>query len=196
MIILHYLCISGEFHGQSVYVRAFHILITTAKLSFRKVTQFIIPTTKYFFLSFDTGAFLFFFKDFIYSWETQRERSRDIGRGRSNLPVGSLVWDSIQGPWDHNLSQRQMLNHWATQASQHWGFSNILISVNVTGGKWHLVLIWVSWEIHGMSIFSCLLAICNYFLQIYIFCLFSIGLFKFLVIWGTLRIYIKEIRSL
>ena len=33
---------------------------------------------------------------FIYSWETQTE-SRDTGRGRSRLPVWSLVQDSIPG---------------------------------------------------------------------------------------------------
>ena len=39
------------------------------------------------------------------------ERGRDIGRGRSRIPVGSLMWDLIPGLWDHALSQRQMLNH-------------------------------------------------------------------------------------
>ena len=48
----------------------------------------------------------------IYSWETQR--GRNIGRGRSRLPVGNLMQDSIPGPRDHDLGQRQMLNHWAT----------------------------------------------------------------------------------
>ena len=28
------------------------------------------------------------------------------------------MWDSIPGPWDHDLSRRQMLNHLATQVSQ------------------------------------------------------------------------------
>ena len=27
------------------------------------------------------------------------------------------MWNSIPGPWDHTLSWRQTLNHWATQAS-------------------------------------------------------------------------------
>ena len=31
------------------------------------------------------------------------------------LPAGSRIWDSIAGPQDHDLSQRQMLNHWGTQ---------------------------------------------------------------------------------
>ena len=34
------------------------------------------------------------------------ERGRDIGRGRSRLPMGSLMQNSIPGPWDHTLSQR------------------------------------------------------------------------------------------
>ena len=70
------------------------------------------------------GSLLTFFFDllkknilFIYSWEA--ERGGDTGRGRSRLPAGSLMWDFIRGPWDHYaLSQRQTLNHWATQVPQ------------------------------------------------------------------------------
>ena len=63
-----------------------------------------------------------FFKKilFIFSWETQRETGKDRGRGRSRLLVESLMWDWILGPRDHALSRRQMLNHWATQASLLW----------------------------------------------------------------------------
>ena len=39
------------------------------------------------------------------------ERHREIGKGRSRLPVRSLMQDSIPGPWDHDLSQRHTLNH-------------------------------------------------------------------------------------
>ena len=39
------------------------------------------------------------------------ERGRVIGRGRSRLPVGNPMKDLIPGPWDYDLSQRQMLNH-------------------------------------------------------------------------------------
>ena len=45
------------------------------------------------------------------------QRGRDIDRERSRLPMGSPMWDSILGLWDHVLSRRQMLNHQATQAS-------------------------------------------------------------------------------
>ena len=48
---------------------------------------------------------------YLFMRDTQRERSRDLGRGRSRVPVGSLMWDSIPGPRDHDLSQKQTLNH-------------------------------------------------------------------------------------
>ena len=50
------------------------------------------------------------FKDFIYFFmrDTGRERGRDIGRRRSRLHAGSLMWDSILEPLA--LGQRQALN--------------------------------------------------------------------------------------
>ena len=53
---------------------------------------------------FDVLSFLF--KIFFIIHEKHRERGRDTGRGRSRLPVGNLMWDSILGPWDYALSQR------------------------------------------------------------------------------------------
>ena len=55
----------------------------------------------------------FFLKDFthLFMRDTYRERSRDIGRGRSRLYSGSPMWDLIPGFQDHTLSQRQTLNH-------------------------------------------------------------------------------------
>ena len=55
------------------------------------------------------------FKDFIYllKRDTEREKGRDTGRGRSRLHARSLIWDSIPGLQDHTLNQRQMLDHWA-----------------------------------------------------------------------------------
>ena len=50
------------------------------------------------------GSTSLFFKDFIYSWETQR--GRDIGKGRSRLPVGKWMQDLILEPLDHALSPR------------------------------------------------------------------------------------------
>ena len=51
----------------------------------------------------------FFFKDFIYL--SMRDTERD--RGRSRLPAGNLMWDSIPGLQNQNLSQRQtqLLRH-------------------------------------------------------------------------------------
>ena len=61
----------------------------------------------FFFLS-----FFFLFKIFIYLFmrDTEGERGRDTGRGRSRLHAGSLTWDLIPGLQDHYLSQRQMSN--------------------------------------------------------------------------------------
>ena len=46
-------------------------------------------------------------KDFTYLFMRDTERGRDTGRGRSRLPAGSLMRDSIPRPQDHDLSQRQ-----------------------------------------------------------------------------------------
>ena len=43
--------------------------------------------------------------------DTERERGRDPGRGRSRLHAGSPKWDSIPGLQDHALDQRQVPNH-------------------------------------------------------------------------------------
>ena len=55
-------------------------------------------------------VFFFFFQDFIYLFMRHTERGRDTGRGRSWLHAGSPTWHLILGPWDHDLSRRQMLN--------------------------------------------------------------------------------------
>ena len=48
-----------------------------------------------------SNSFIDFFKILlIYSWETQR--GRDIGRGKSRHPTGSLMRDSIPGPQDQD----------------------------------------------------------------------------------------------
>ena len=43
--------------------------------------------------------------------EIERERGRDIGRGRSRLCAGSPMWDSIPGLQEDTLGPRQALNH-------------------------------------------------------------------------------------
>ena len=42
-----------------------------------------------------------FLRFYLFIHETQRERGRDTGRGRSRLHAGSLMWDSILGLQDH-----------------------------------------------------------------------------------------------
>ena len=53
----------------------------------------------------------------IYLFIHEGHRGRDIGGGRSRLLAGNPMWDLIPELQDHALSQRQTLNHWATQAS-------------------------------------------------------------------------------
>ena len=62
--------------------------------------------------------YVYFSRFYLFIHERRTERGRDTGRGRSRLPVGSPMRDSIPGPWGHTLSRRQALNHWATQGSQ------------------------------------------------------------------------------
>ena len=67
--------------------------------------------------------FFIFLRFYLFIHERQRDRERerergwDTGRGRNKFHAGSLMQDSILGLWDHALSWRQMLNHWATQLS-------------------------------------------------------------------------------
>ena len=58
----------------------------------------------------------FSFSKILLIHERHKERCRERHRGRSRLPQGSLMQDSIPGPWNHDLSPRQMLNLWATWA--------------------------------------------------------------------------------
>ena len=50
--------------------------------------------------------------DFIYLFmkDTHTHRGKDTGRGRSRLHAGTPMWDSIPGPQDHALGQRQVPN--------------------------------------------------------------------------------------
>ena len=75
------------------------------------------PWTSHFGLLIDWWIDWFYF--FMRDTHTEAE---DISKGRSRLAVRSLMWDSILGPWDHALSQRQTLKHWATQVSPLWTF--------------------------------------------------------------------------
>ena len=61
-----------------------------------------------------------FLRSYLFIHERNRERQRHRQRKRQ-APVRSLMGNSIPGPWDYDLSQRQTLNHWATQEPQHSG---------------------------------------------------------------------------
>ena len=39
----------------------------------------------------------------MYLFMGDTQRGRDIGRERSRLPAGGLMWDSIPGPQGHAL---------------------------------------------------------------------------------------------
>ena len=62
--------------------------------------------------------FIFFLRFYLFIHERHRKRGRDTGRGRNRLHVGSRTRDLIPGLKDQALGWRQVLNHWATQASQ------------------------------------------------------------------------------
>ena len=83
-------------------------------------------------------VFGFFLKRFyLFIHERHRKRGRDTGRGRRNkLHARSLMWDSIPGIQDHTLSQRQMLNRWATQASLVLFCFVFKSSLHPTCGAW------------------------------------------------------------
>ena len=55
--------------------------------------------------SLSRGPIFFFFLNILFFFMRDTERGRDISRGRSRLPVGSPMWDSIPRPQDHNLSK-------------------------------------------------------------------------------------------
>ena len=86
--------------------------------------------------------FLRFLK--IYSWETDRERERQTPCRKPDVGLDP-------GSQDHTLSQRQMLNRWATRASQVC-FSFCLVSASPRF-HWipHRALPWICWH------FCCLL---------------------------------------
>ena len=73
--------------------------------------------------------------------DTERERGRDIGRGRSRLPIGSPVWDSLHlGSQDHSLSQRKIPNCWATQVSHLSSIYALHLSITFDITNHHFLL--------------------------------------------------------
>ena len=71
----------------------------------------------------------FFFKDFIYLFERERETvskkgksSRGVGEEEAGSQQRSPMRDSFPECWDHALSRRQALNDCATQVLRVVGF--------------------------------------------------------------------------
>ena len=54
------------------------------------------------------------------------ERGQDTVRGRSRFPAETPMWDSIPGPRDHTLSQRQI----DAQPLSHRGIPVILTPIS------------------------------------------------------------------
>ena len=73
----------------------------------------------------------FFKRFYLFIHERYTEKGRDIGRRRGRLPGKSLMKDSIPGPQDHDLSQRQILNYWATQAPKIQQFCTLLVLMKI-----------------------------------------------------------------
>ena len=46
----------------------------------------------------------------LFTYLTQREIEHKQGEWQGEGEAGILMWGSIPGPWDHDLSQRQMFN--------------------------------------------------------------------------------------
>ena len=124
---------SGNLHWSS---ESFIVVINTEFVFFIWYIGFILikfKTMDYFVAIFKSKGVFIYFKIFFFYSERHTERGRDIGRERSRHSVGNLMEDLIPEPQDHHLSQRQMLKHWATQASQeewfwmkvHWRKSKV-----------------------------------------------------------------------
>ena len=87
-----------------------------------------MPPNSYFFKCFCVFVFS---KDFyLFINERHTERGRDIGKGRSRLPVRNLMWDSILGPQDHDLSRRKTLSHWAIRCPMRRAYLESVLIVN------------------------------------------------------------------
>ena len=57
--------------------------------------------------------------------DTEKEAETDIGRGRSRVPAGSLMWDSIPGCWDPRMPGSQPEPKADTQSLSHPGAPQI-----------------------------------------------------------------------
>ena len=59
---------------------------------------------------------------YLFMRETEREAETQAEFWRSRLLARELMQNSIPGPWDHALSQRQVLSHGATRVPVSFRF--------------------------------------------------------------------------
>jgi len=87
---------------------------------------------------------------------TQREHKQGSGRqrqrewqaeaeGEAGSPQsrGSLMWDSIPGPWDHDLSRRQTLSRLSHPGTPTEGFlkGSVLVALGESPGLMAVILV-------------------------------------------------------
>ena len=120
-----------------------HAHVLALSLSFKKLILFF-------------SFFLFLRYLFIWEreWERERENMREGRVRRRRLPSeqGAHLWDSILGPQDHDMSQRQSLNQLS-----HQGTTQQYCSNRIKGNKGMIRISFFSfqmtWE-RGWSLWS------------------------------------------
>ena len=101
------------------------------------------------------GLPFFFFLRFTYLFIYSFMKDRETGRESSRLHAGSPMWDSISGPQDHALGQRQAPNLCATPGSLslvliELGFPSIRmlgVGVGASGRGTHHIMCFVSYPL-------------------------------------------------
>ena len=101
----------------------------------RQETNLFFSVERYVFCFSIQLCFFLIFYLFIHERHRTRQRHR---QGSKQTPCGEPDVELDPGLWDHALSQRHTLNHWATQASQH---SIILIDLESETVSWAIPLL-------------------------------------------------------
>jgi len=92
---------------------------------------------------------VFFFKDFIYLFDREREHKQGEwqaeaeGEAASPQSRGSPMWDSVPGPRDHDPSQRPLLNQLSHPGAQRTNVFNFY--------ELHCIFCLVDWTFGVMS---------------------------------------------
>ena len=80
--------------------------------------------------------------------ERERERQRHRQREKQAPCTGSPTWDSIPGPQDRTLDQRQAPNHCATQGSRLFIYPKINVPEIATWKRQFSVHYYRPWAVH------------------------------------------------